>query len=86
MTLVERITSNTESLISGADIVNAIQGEVPIPTEISVLPDAGVLGLCINLITIVCHDEEDPIECILRVFIDGEVEATCLPGANERES
>jgi hypothetical protein len=70
ISLVESIASRTEPPISGLDLVSAIQEEVPIPTTISGLPPNGILGLCVNLITIVRHDEEDPVELIMRVLKD----------------
>jgi hypothetical protein len=84
--LIERIVSNAEPLVSGADIVMAIQSELAIPSKESELPAVGLLGLCINLITIVRHDEEDPVECILRGFDDEQVDCACFPGAYEREN
>ncbi len=57
-----------------------------IPTKSSELPPVGVLGLCINAITIVRNDIEDPIELVLKAFIDNGVEAVCFPEAYERES
>jgi hypothetical protein len=84
--LAERIVSNTEPLPKGIDLVATIQNELKIPATASELPPVGVLGLCINLITIVRNDSEDPMEFILNALIDGGVEAACFPGAYERES
>jgi hypothetical protein len=84
--LVEKIVSKAQPLVCGADLICAIQTEVPIPTSASELPPAGLLGVCVNLITIVRHAEEDPIECILTALTDGGVDFICFPGAYERES
>ena len=72
--------------VSGADLIGALQCELPIPISISELPATGVLGLCVNLITIVHHDEVDPVEHILKAFVEDGVNATCFPGAHDRES
>ena len=72
--------------VSGEDLIGALQSELPIPISISELPRTGVLGLCVNLITIVRLDEVDPVEHILRAFEEEGVEATCFPGAHDRES
>jgi hypothetical protein len=72
--------------VSGTDLVAAIQSELPIPTTISELPSSGILGLCINLITIVHAEEEDPVECIVRAFEDAGIDFTCFPGEYDRES
>jgi hypothetical protein len=37
------------------------------------LPPVGVLGLCVNIITIVRNDVEDPIEFVLKALIEGGV-------------
>jgi hypothetical protein len=84
--LAKRLISNTDPLPSGAELVGAIQNDLAIPTSQSELPPAGILGLCVNLITIVSHDSEDPIEMILTTLSDGGVEFACFPGAYERES
>jgi hypothetical protein len=84
--LVEKIASKAQPLVRGTDLIYAIQAELPIPTSASELPPAGVLGVCINLITIVRHGEEDPIECILTAFSDCGVDFICFPGAYDRES
>ena len=83
---MEKILSKTEPLPTGNDLVATIQNELNIPTTASELPSVGVLGLCINLITIVRNDDEDPIELIMNAFNVGGVEAACFPGAFERES
>jgi hypothetical protein len=84
--LVERLITNVEPLPSGADLVGSIQNDLSIPTSASELPTTGVLGLCVNLITIVSQDEEDPIELLLTTLSDRGVESICFPGAYERES
>jgi hypothetical protein len=40
----------------------------------------------VNIITIVRHDSEDPIEFIMKSLADGGVESMCFPGVHERES
>ena len=67
--------------VSGEDLIGALQSELPIPISISELPRTGVLGLCVNLITIVRHDEVDPVEHILRAFEEEGFEAACFPGS-----
>jgi hypothetical protein len=84
--LVERLITNVKPLPTGADLVGSIQNELHIPTSASELPTTGVLGLCVNLITIVCQEEEDPIELILSSLSDGGVDSICFPGTYERES
>ena len=84
--LAERLNCNAEPLPSGEELVDTIQNELVIPTSPSELPPAGVLGLCVNIITIVRHDSEDPIEFIMKTLADGGVESMCFPGAYERES
>jgi hypothetical protein len=84
--LAERLALRTEQHISGAELISAIQGELHIPTSVSELPPTGILGLRVNLITIVHHDEEDPLELILRALEDIGVESTCFPGGHDRES
>ena len=78
--------ARNEEHVTAADVVAAIQSELPIPTTASEVPVTGVLGLCVNLATIVRHDEEDPIELILRAFNGSGIESHCFPGAHERES
>jgi hypothetical protein len=68
--LAESSASKTVPPISGEELVTAIQSELHVPTAVSELPPSGILGLGINLITIVHHDEEDPIELILRTLKD----------------
>jgi hypothetical protein len=83
---VERVVSRAEPLVRGADLVAAIQSELPIPTSTLELRPAGLLGICLNIITIVNNAEEDPIECILTVFNKDGIEFICFPGQYERES
>jgi hypothetical protein len=83
--LVEKIVSKAQPQICATDLINAIQTELPIPTSASDLPPAGLLGLCVNLITIVRHSEEDPIECILAGFTVEGVDFICFPGPYDRE-
>ena len=54
--LAKRIVSNTEPLPKGVDLAAAIQDEMKIPAAASELPPVGVLGLCVNVITIVRND------------------------------
>jgi hypothetical protein len=84
--LAERLASNAEPQVSGEDLIAAIQEEVPIPTTISDLPPTGLLGLCVNLVTIVHHEEEDPIENVLRTLSEGGIQLICYPGTHHRES
>ena len=42
--------------------------------------------MCVNIITIVQHAEEDPIECIVRDLTEAGVDFICFPGAYDRES
>ena len=49
-------------MVCGAELVSAIQAELAIPTVIAELPPSGLLGICVNLITVVHHAEEDPVE------------------------
>ncbi len=70
MSLAERLAAKTEPIVIAEELVLAIQSELPIPVTPSQLPTTGVLGLCVNLATILRHDEEDPIECIVRTFSD----------------
>jgi hypothetical protein len=83
---VDRIVSKAEPVVSGVDLVAAIQSELPIPTSTLELRPAGLLGICVNIITIVSNAEEDPIECILKVLNDDGIEFICFPGQYERES
>ena len=83
--LAKRLVSNTVPLPSGAELVGTIQNDLAIPTSVSELPPAGILGICVNLITIVSHDSEDPIEIILRTLSDEGLEFVCFPGAYDRE-
>jgi hypothetical protein len=84
--IVEKIMSKEQPLIIGTDLIAAIQTELPIPTSAIELAPAGLLGVCINLITIVQPTEEDPIECILSALIDGGFDFICFPGAYDREA
>jgi hypothetical protein len=84
--LAERLNSRTDPPVSGVDLIGVIQEELPIPTSISELPPTGILGLCVNMITIVCKAEEEPMERILRALEEDGVEATCIPGTHDRES
>ncbi len=84
--LVMRIINHSEPQVSGADLVSSIQTELAIPTVLSEIPPAGLLGLCVHLITIVQHDEEDPIECIVRALTDAAVNFSCFPGSYDRQS
>jgi hypothetical protein len=84
--LVNRILSKTEPTVCGEDLVEALQTELPIPTSASDIPSSGLLGVCVNLVTIVCHAEEDPIEYVLAALTEGGVDFTCFPGAYDRES
>jgi hypothetical protein len=84
--LAERLVTNTEPVPHGVELVGTIQNEMKIPGTASELPPVGVLGLCVNVITIVRNDSEDPMEFILNALILGGVEAACFPGAYERES
>ena len=65
---VERILSKSDPTICGEDLVSVLQTELPIPTSVSQLPPSGILGICVNLITIVVHSEEDPVELVLDAF------------------
>jgi hypothetical protein len=51
--IVEKIVLKAQPLVTGTDLVTAIQTELPIPTSDLELPPTGLLGLCVNLITIV---------------------------------
>jgi hypothetical protein len=84
--LVKRIEANVEPLVTGSDLVGAIQAELPIPTSASELPPSGLLGLCVNLITIVMHTEEDPIEEAVAALNKAGVEFICIPGPHDRDS
>jgi hypothetical protein len=84
--VVKSIESKSEPLVSGADLVSAIQAEMPIPTSASELPPSGLLGLRVNLITIVHHAEEDPIEEAVAALKDAGVEFICIPGPHDRDS
>jgi hypothetical protein len=84
ISLAERIASQTEPLVSPTELLVAIQSELPIPITSSSLPPTGLLGLCVNLATITCHVEEDPIEDILRIYSERGIDATCYPGAHDR--
>jgi hypothetical protein len=84
--LAKKLLSNAEPLPSGADLVGTIQNDLAIPTSVSDLPPAGILGVCVNLVTIVSHDSEDPIEIILKTLSDKGLELVCFPGAYDRES
>jgi hypothetical protein len=86
ISLAERIASRADQAISGADLVTAIQSELHIPIAVSELPPSGILGLGINLITIVSHDEEDPVELIMSAFKEEGVEASCFPASHDRNS
>ena len=55
-------------MVCAEDLVAAIQTELDIPTSVSEIPPSGVLGILVNLITIVAHSEEDPIEQICSAF------------------
>jgi hypothetical protein len=83
--LVETIVSNTQPQLNAEDLVEAIQSELKTPSQTSELPPVGVLGLCVNVITIVRNDFEDPIESIMKAFSDSGVEAVCFPGSCERQ-
>ena len=50
------------------------------------MPPVGILGFCLNLITIVSHDTEDPIEPILKTLSEAGVESFCFPGIYERQT
>ena len=84
--LVEKIVLRAQPLVTGTDLVTAIQTEVPIPTLPSELKPTGLLGLSVNLITIVLHAEEDPIECIVRALTETGIDFICFPEAYERQS
>jgi hypothetical protein len=84
--VVKRIEYNAEPQISGADLVGALQAELPIPTSASELPPSGLLGLRVNLITIVHHAEEDPIEEAVGALKGAGVDFICLPGPHDRAS
>ena len=71
--VAERLVSNSKPLPSGADLVGAIQSELMITNLSLELPPVGVLGLCVNIITIVRNDVEDPIEFVLKALIEGGV-------------
>ncbi len=86
ITVVDRIILKAHPLVTGIDLVTAIQTEVPIPTLASELKPVGILGLIVNLITIVVHSEEDPIESIVSSLKEAGVDFMCLPGAYDRES
>ena len=86
ISLIDRLVAQTEPLVTATDLVGAIQSELPIPASSSQLPPTGLLGLCVNLATIVRHNEEDPAEYILRALSDKGIEFTCFPGAYDRES
>ena len=60
--VVERMLSNDDPKICGEDLVTTLQSELPIPTSASQVPISGILGLCVNMITIVYNSEEDPVE------------------------
>jgi hypothetical protein len=86
ISLVERLVGQTHPPVTAADVVAAIQSELPLPASVEDLPPTGVLGLCINVATVVSHDEEDPVESIIRALSDRGVESSCFPGAADRES
>jgi hypothetical protein len=70
MELVEKVVSKAEPHVRGADLIAAIQSEMPIPTSTLELHPTGLLGMCVNIITIVSNAEEDPIECISKALND----------------
>jgi hypothetical protein len=84
--IVKKIESNTEPPVSGADLVAAIQTELPIPTSASELPPSGLLGLCVNFITIAHHAQEDPIEEAEVALNQAGAKFICIPGPHERAS
>lgn len=84
--IVKKIESNTEPRVSGADLVAAIQTELPIPTSTSELPPSGLLGICVNFITIVHHTEEDPIEEAIDALNQVGAKFICIPGSHDRAS
>jgi hypothetical protein len=84
--MVERIMAKADPMVCGEDLVSALQTELTIPTSASDMPSSGLLGVCVNLVTIVCHAEEEPIEYFLTALTDGRVDFICFPGAHDRES
>jgi hypothetical protein len=86
ISLVERLVAQTDPPVTGAEVIGAIQSELPIPTSTADLPPTGVLGLCVNIATIVSHDEEDPVESIIKALRDRGLEYSCFPGTFDRES
>jgi hypothetical protein len=73
-------------MVCGRDLIDAIQSELPIPASQSELPLTGILGICVNLITIVHNYEEDPIEVILRVLSEEGLNFICFPEAYDRDT
>ncbi len=59
---------------------------MPIPTEVAELPPTGILGLCVNIATIVHVDVEDPVECLIMALTEVGIDFTCFPGAYSRET
>ncbi len=59
---------------------------IPIPTKSAKLPPTGLLGLCVNLATIVRNDEVDPVECLIRALSEAGLDFACFPGEYSREA
>ncbi len=86
ISLAEKLATEIEPTITPTDLIVAIQSELPIPITLSELPPTGILGMIVNLSTIVSNDAEDPIEYVEKTFFDRGIKASVFPGSCDRES